>query len=325
MKVEQGEFRCNFTFEKIHNFRLMKSCINKNLLLCFITAITSCFSVNSTAQTNLDEQEWIHGSPDCDKNTDVPIQVVQYNDDTWILRQNKCTNYEAPFMFLFLGQKKALLMDTGATEEENLFPLYKTVNKIVNDWQKQQHREIELVVGHTHKHGDHYAADNQFKGKPHTTLIGIQKIDVINFFKFTDWPDDVVDFDLGNRALKVIAIPGHQDASIAIYDSSSKLLLTGDTFYPGRLYVNDWPSFKKSIDRLVDFSRENKISYILGNHIEMSTKDGVDYPVGTTYHPEEQKLPLTVADLLELKSALDNLGDKPTREVHNNFIIYPKN
>lgn len=280
-------------------------------------------SLSAYGQTNLDEQKWISGSKKCKKNTDQLIQVVKYNENTWLLRQNKCYNYEAPFMFLFIGQEKALLMDTGATKEEKSFPLYKMVNAIIANWQKQHNTTLELVVAHTHKHGDHYAADHQFKGQPNTTLVGIKKVDVINFFKFTNWPNTSVDFDLGDRTLKLIPIPGHQDASIAVYDKSSKLLLTGDTFYPGRLYINDWTSFKTSINRLVEFSNKHEIKYILGNHIEMSTTDGLDYPIGTTYHPEEQKLPLTKKDLLALQASLNNLGDKPTKKAHKNFIIYP--
>ncbi|MEO6347656.1 MAG: MBL fold metallo-hydrolase [Aquaticitalea sp.] len=288
-----------------------------------LVLITSIFCIPAIGQTNLDKQNWIHGSEDCEKNTDEPIQVVQYDQSTWILRQNKCTNYEAPFMFLFLGQDKALLMDTGATKEEASFPLYKTVETIVDNWQKQQKKEIELVVAHSHTHGDHYAADGQFKGKVNTTLVGLEKTDVINFYKFHNWPNEIVDFELGNRTLKLIPIPGHQEASIAIYDTISKLLLTGDTFYPGRLYVDDWSSFKTSIDRLVEFSKKHEIKYILGNHVEMSTSDGVDYPKGSTYHPEEQKLPLSVDDLKTLQISLNKLGDNPTKQIHKNFIIYP--
>lgn len=274
---------------------------------------------------NLNEQNWIHGSEDCDENTDAPIQVVQYDKNTWILRQNKCLNFEAPFMFLFLGEDKALLMDTGATKEQDDFPLQATINEIVSNWQKQQNKPIELIVAHTHKHGDHYAADGQFEGKSNTTLVGLEKNDVMDFFAFENWPNDIVDFELGNRTLKVIPIPGHQEASIALYDTSSKLLLTGDTFYPGRLYMKktNWSLFKESINRLVGFSKQNEISYILGNHIEMSSSNGISYPMGTTYHPDEHKLPLTKEDLLTLNSALLKLGDNPTNQVYGDFIIYP--
>ena len=305
--------------EKTMTIKAKRSFISHIVVL--VTICASCIS--AFGQTNLLKQHWIHGSEDCQQNTDELVQVVQYDQSTWILRQNKCTNYEAPFMFLFLGQDKALLLDTGATTEAASFPLYETVHAIVEDWQKLQNKEIALVVAHTHRHGDHYAADAQFRGQPNTTVVGIQKAAVIDFFGFINWPNDTVDFELGNRTLKLIPIPGHQEASIAIYDTSSKLLLTGDTFYPGRLYVNDWSSFKISINRLVEFSNNHEIAYILGNHIEMSTTDGIDYPIGTTYHPEEQQLPLTVEDLQTLQFSLNKLGDKSTKQVHKNFIIYP--
>jgi len=273
---------------------------------------------------DLNDQNWIHGSENCEDNMDPPIQVVQYNSHTWILRQNKCTNYEAPFMYLFFGNDKALLMDTGATEEDDIFPLYETVKEIINDW-SEKNGEVELIVAHTHKHGDHYAGDGQFKGKPNTTVIGHEVEHVQDFFKIKNWPQEIVDYDLGNRMMKIIPIPGHQESSIAVYDTSTKILLTGDTFYPGRLYIKDWNAFRVSIERLVKFTDSNEVSTLLGNHIEMTQTAGVDYPMGTNYQPKEHQLPLSVLTLKELSSALTNLGDTPTIEVHNSFIIFPVN
>ncbi|WP_276388519.1 MBL fold metallo-hydrolase [Eudoraea chungangensis] len=270
----------------------------------------------------LDTQKWIHGSENCEENSDPAIQIVQYNDDTWILRQNKCTNYEAPFMFLFLGEKKALLMDTGATADENIFPLYKTVKKIISAG-PNKNKDLELIVAHTHKHGDHYAADAQFDGKPNTSLIGLEVADIKAFFKISNWPDQIVDFDLGNRKMIIIPIPGHEASSIAIYDPSTKILLTGDSLYPGRLYVKNWAAYKRSIERLVEFTDTNNISAILGNHIEMSRKPGIDYPIQTIYQPEEHQLPLNIKHLKELSNALTKLGDQPQMEIHDSFIIYP--
>ena len=291
------------------------------IALSVLIQIWSCkSSVEETVDLNV--QNWIHGSENCNENIDPPIQVVKYNSSTWILRQNKCTNYEAPFMFLFLGEGKALLMDTGATEEADIFPLYDTVKEIIDEWSKKNGK-VELVVAHTHKHGDHYAADGQFKGKPNTTVVGLEVEDLKNTFHIANWPEEIADFDLGNRLLKIIPIPGHQASSIAIYDQSTKMLLTGDTFYPGRLYVKDWKAFKKSIQRLVKFTTKNEISYILGNHIEMTRTAGVDYPMETMYQPEEHPLPLSIDQLNELAMALTALGETPTREVHDSFIIYP--
>jgi hydroxyacylglutathione hydrolase len=294
-----------------------------SILLSTFILICSCkSSIEETVDLNV--QNWIHGSENCEENIDPPIQVVKYNSNTWILRQNKCTNYEAPFMFLFIGEDKALLMDTGATEEDDIFPLYKTVNKIINDW-SEKNGKVELIVAHTHKHGDHYAADGQFEGKPNTTVIGLEVDDLKNFYNISNWPEEIVDFDLGNRLMKIIPIPGHQASSIAVYDKSTKLLLTGDTFYPGRLYVKDWKAFKMSIERLVKFTDNNEISTILGNHIEMTQTPGVDYPMETIYQPKEHQLPLGIRQLEELSIALTKLGNEPTRGIYDSFIIYPVN
>jgi hydroxyacylglutathione hydrolase len=281
------------------------------------------FSFLSCKVTNLNKTKWIHGAANCGENTDPPIQVVQYDHNTWILRESKCVSFEAPFMFLFFGNKKALLMDAGATFSEVKFPLRKTVDSLVHQWEKTNNTQVELIVAHTHSHGDHIAGDIQFKSAPNTTVVGTKVEDVQAFFKLENWPLQSNKIDLGNRILDIIPIPGHHKTSIAVYDYETRILLTGDSFYPGRLYVNDWQAFKLSTQRLVDFTASHKISYILGNHIEMTTTPGKDYPIGTSFQPDEHIWPLKVKDLLLLNEALIKLGDKPTREVHDDFIIYP--
>src|SRR5258706_11744503 len=99
----------------------------KTIIVFAVLSFLSCKVFQKTTTTvDLNKTKWISGSADCKENTDPPIQVIQYNYNTWILRENKCVNYEAPFMFLFIGHKKALLMDDGATFSEAKFPIYKT-------------------------------------------------------------------------------------------------------------------------------------------------------------------------------------------------------
>lgn len=295
-------------------------CILVALIVC---SLFSCkTSQNNT--TNLNKIKWISGSSNCKENNDSLIQVVRYNDNTFILRQNKCINYEAPFLFLFLGNKNALLMDTGATEDEVQFPLYKTVKKIISEWEKSIKNPIDLIVAHTHAHGDHTAGDVQFKNRVRTVVVGLNVSDITSYFKLKNWPLQNGQIDLGNRIIEIIPIPGHQQASIAVYDYTTKILLSGDSFYPGRLYVHDWAAYKLSIQRLVDFAGVHKISYFLGNHIEMTNTAGKDYPTGTTYQPAEHILPLSFKDLKELNKALHIAGNLPKYEIHNSFIIDPK-
>ena len=287
-----------------------------------LVSFISC-KVFDNKLTKLDDTVWIHGAADCRNNTDPMIQVFQLNRSTWILRQNKCIHYEAPFMYLFLGSKKALLMDTGATEDEKQFPLYETVRKLIEHWEKGINGHIELIVAHTHSHKDHTAADIQFRNKPRAMIVGLNIDDVRTFFKFQNWPLESSKLDLGGRVMEFIPIPGHHITSVAAYDYKTKLLLTGDSFYPGRLYIEDWKPFKLSIQRLSDFVSKHQVNYILGNHIEMTKTTGKDYPIGTTFQPNEHILPLKTNDLFLLDKALKQLGENPKRETHANFIIYP--
>ncbi len=300
---------------------LTKSCYF--IFSIFLLNFLSC-KVLENRLSKIDDIVWINGAADCSGNKDPMIQVVQLNSSTWILRQNKCIHYEAPFMYLFLGKEKALLMDTGATEDEKKFPLYETVRKLIEQWETLINGNIELVVAHTHSHKDHIAADIQFRNKPRTTVVGVKIDDVKSFFNFQHWPLENGKLDLGGRIIEFIPIPGHQITSVAAYDYKTKILLTGDSFYPGRLYIDDWNSFKLSIQRLSDFVSMHPINFILGNHIEMTKTAGKDYPTGITYQPDEHILPLKVNDLYLLNSALKKLGENPKRETYDNFIIYPK-
>ena len=40
--------------------------------------------------------------------------MVRVDDDTFIMRQSKDVNYEAPFLYLLCGAERAILLDTGA-------------------------------------------------------------------------------------------------------------------------------------------------------------------------------------------------------------------
>jgi len=272
--------------------------------------------------------KWIHGSDPCATNKDAPFQVHAYDSDMFILRENKCINYEGPFIYLFFGEDKVFMQDTGAAPAANsgiAFPMRETVQKIVDDWSKKRGKpRMQLVVTHSHAHGDHTGGDAQFAEQPNTTLVGKKVEDVQGFFGIKDWPNQQVTLDLGGRILDIIPIPGHEATSIAVYDRKTRILLTGDTVYPGRLYVRDWPVFKASIGRLASFVKTHEVSHVLGTHIELSNKPGVDYPVRTTYQPEEHALAMTPANILELYDALLKMGDTPVREIHNDFIVYPR-
>ena len=268
---------------------------------------------------------WIHGSEAAKYNTDPDIQVHACDEHTYILRQNKAVHYEAPFMFLLFGAAKAVLLDTGATANPGFFPLRRTVDEIIDGWLAEHPHpgDYGLLVLHTHGHGDHTAADGQFTGRPSTVLVGAARDAVWPYFGFDTEPESVAELDLGGRVLDCLGTPGHHNAAVTFYDRYTGILFTGDTVYPGRLYVFDWPAFARSIDRLAGWCAQRPVSHLLGCHIEMTRTPGQDYPVGWTYQPDEPPLQLTPDHLAQIQSTLKAHDGEPGRYVLPEMIITP--
>lgn len=263
-------------------------------------------------------QPWIDGTTAAEPQ----MQIQRYDADTFVIRQSVKTNFEAPFLYLLFGKGRVLLLDTGAGGLQ----VRPTVDGVIESWLKAHHRtSIPLVVAHTHSHGDHRMGDAEFKDRPDTTVVGWTAPEVAAFFKIADWPHDIAKFDLGGRVLDVIPTPGHHPSHIMIFDPKTRLLLSGDSLYPGRLYVpvDQFEVYRDSIDRAVVATRNRHVSHILGAHIEMTREPGRDYPGRAPAHPNEHALELPYADLLELQAAIHKVGDKPLRDIHDDFIVTP--
>lgn len=261
---------------------------------------------------------WIDGTGASEPQT----QTQRLDADTYVIRQSVKTNFEAPFLYLLFGQDRALLLDTGAGG----LKIRPTVDAAIDQWLAEHHRaSIPLVVAHTHGHGDHRMGDDEFRARPDTTVVGLKPEEVAAFFKIAHWPTDIVTFDLGRRTLDIIPTPGHQPAHIMIFDRRDRLLLSGDTLYPGRLYVplNMFGDYRDSIDRVVAFTGKRRPKLVLGAHVEMTRAPGKDLPNAAPTHPDEHLLELPYSDLLELQAAVRKMGDTAVRDVHDDFIVYP--
>lgn len=266
--------------------------------------------------------QWKAGN-DC--ATEPEFEVHAFTSDFYVIRQSKCTTAEAPFVYLLFGDERALLLDTGAVPNSGLGVL---VQRTVERYAKAHGiTDLPLVVAHTHSHGDHIAGDNQFKGKPGVqAVVGTGVADVQQFFGFQNWPLDIPTFDLGGRLLDVIAIPGHHATSIALYDRRTGVLLTGDSIYPGHLFVPSpaaWDEFKASTQRLVTFASQNPIQYVLGTHIEFSNTPFQSYPWATAAHPDERKLELGADVLRRVLLEAELMGSAPGCQIFADFVLHP--
>lgn len=266
---------------------------------------------------------WFAGSHPRRHVAAPPLQVHAFDEHTYILRQSKDVHYEAPFLYLFLGNERALLIDTGATPEPERLPLRATVDDLIGAWlARHPRRRYPLTVAHSHGHGDHVAADGQFVGRPDTEVVAHGAEAVARFFRLDAWPEGVATYDLGGRVLEVLACPGHQAASIAVFDPWSGFLLTGDTVCRGRLYVREPAEFVRSIGRLANFAALRPVRFVMGAHIEMSKRPGRDYPIGSTYQPDEPPLPLPPAVLGELSERLQTVGTRPGAHVFDDYAVW---
>jgi len=235
-------------------------------------------------------------APNCESFSGPPIEIHEYDPHTYILRENLCATFEAPFLYLLIGQSKALLIDSGDVADPQVMPLAKTVFGLLPD-------KLPLLVVHTHRHLDHRRGDAQFAGLPDVELVGYDLDSVKNFYGFSAWPEGVAEIDLGGRLIEALPTPGHNEAEVSFYDRATGLFFTGDFLLPARLLIEDKAADLASAKRAEAFLADRPVTAILGAHIEMD-RSGALYPWESLYHPDEHSLAMSKADLSALAEAL---------------------
>ncbi len=286
-------------------------------------------SVSAQAQISFEREtaapgnlrfSWIHGSISAKANTDVRVQVHRYNEHTYMLRQNPAIHWEAPFMYLLLGNERAVLFDVGATEEAEYFPLRKVIDDVLLRWAQAQGVEVpELVVLPLGSDQSQVAALDQFADRPDTVVVSPtreSRSDVLG----DDWLE-AGKLDLGGRVLDVIPTPGLDAEAISLYDPWAQLLFTGNAFYPGRLVIRDFKAYRQSLMDLVEFADEQPISMIFGGRIEMTSQPGLDYRLRSNYRPSERSLEMGPRHLDLALQAVSLINGATDIRILNDFIL----
>jgi len=317
---------------RVHN--ISRARLRITFLKMFACALLACLSAPAAARAQFAQPDggtvrpgvlplaWSTGGPKC---MEMPEwQVHEYNPDLFILRQSGCTDYEKPFVYLLFGKDRALLYDTGS-RKGNLAP---TLQHVMQQWRlRNQRATMPLVVVHSHSHGDHVAGDADIQALKDpampVTFVAAAVEPTSALYGIKHWPEDTGSIDLGDRVIDAIPIPGHDVVSVALYDRQTAILLTGDSVYPGRIYIRDFDAFVRSTKRLVEFTKDKPVAHILGCHIEETRTPFLDYPVGTIYQPNEHELSLPRGTLLEMQAALDALHGTPARVAYRDFSLWP--
>jgi len=190
-------------------------------------------------------------------------------------------------MYLITGEKRCLLIDTG-WGIGNLKGLVSSLST------------LPLLVLNTHGHPDHSYGNSVFK-QVYIHEADEHFIDKLKDAKNRKWiiknvlpkplpkgfdPDkwaakvpsiktieDSYVFDLGNRHLQTICVPGHTPGSICLLDRENRLLFTGDTVQnPSWLHLKEslpLSQFHKNLKRLQSFTSE--FNCFLPAHANLAT------------------------------------------------------
>jgi glyoxylase-like metal-dependent hydrolase (beta-lactamase superfamily II) len=193
--------------------------------------------------------------------------------------------WEEAIDYLIEGHTRALLLDTGM----GIGDLKRLVTHLTS---------LPIVVVNSHTHPDHtgnnwqfsaiYSFDSDYTRKNALGSRDVraeiepgkicgafpQGFDPATYatrpWKTTRWLHNGDRIDLGGRSLQVLATPGHAPDAICLFDSANGLLFTGDTYYPGPIYVfspgADPAAYQRSVDALAKLAP--KVSLVLGGHNE---------------------------------------------------------
>jgi glyoxylase-like metal-dependent hydrolase (beta-lactamase superfamily II) len=218
----------------------------------FLAAI--CLTVAAAGQ----QPEWCRALP---RPVYAKLERVKVSDpwfEVYRIRAGVFAIYEPHqveevISYLILGKQKTLLFDTGmgignirkVVEELTLLPV-----SVLNSHTHNDH------VGDNWRFEDIYGMDTDFtraneKGSREDAQAEIVPEAICGRlptgfnrpeyatrpFHIGHWLHDGDVIDLGGRTLKIIATPGHTPDSIALLDADNGLLFTGDSFYPGPIYL----------------------------------------------------------------------------------------
>jgi glyoxylase-like metal-dependent hydrolase (beta-lactamase superfamily II) len=80
----------------------------------------------------------------------------------------------------------------------------RTVDALVREWLAEHPHDVyQLIVAHTHAHGDHVAADGQFANRADTIIVAHGVEAVKTFFGIANGPLESGKLALGGRVLEI--------------------------------------------------------------------------------------------------------------------------
>lgn len=268
---------------------------------------------------------WAYGSNVAAKNRDPRVQAVQYNEDTFVMRENVCVHWEAPFTYLLFGNKGALLIDSGATSNAKYYPLREMVDALITRWGQARGRtKVPLTIALTS--GEDVAQNqglSQFAGRPDTTIVPPPLALMKRHYGLAEsWPSGTGAIDLGDRIIQVIPTPGTHKDGVSFYDPYCDFLLTGDLLFPGRINIGNEGDYVASLERLQAFAESHSVKFVMGGHIDMMFLPGKHYPRFATYKPYERVLEMEPELIAEALQYAREVQGQKIMLIRPDFILF---
>ena len=241
-----------------------------------ILIITGC--ANATSQTNNNpDTSWCNHQPReaFKKLKEIKISnswFKVYSAGDNVIAISEPYNFEEVISYLILGNRKALLFDTGLGLD-SISPVIKQLTKlpvtVINSHTHYDHiggnYEFENILamntGFTIKHSKEGWNHDAVRHEVTSDAFCLPKLpgtDTAHYhirpFKISQFIKDGDEIDLGGRKLQIISVPGHTPDAIALLDKTNGYLWTGDSFYEGPIYLfaeaTDLSAYEKSIAKL---------------------------------------------------------------------------
>ena len=191
---------------------------------------------------------------------------------------------EEVISYLIVGQKRALLFDTGmgisdikkVTAELTTLPIF-VLNSHTHDDHVGGNWQFDRIYGmdteFTRRNARGSQEDAQAEIAPDQVCGALPKgFDAKTYstrpWKITSYIHDGEKIDLGGRVIEVIATPGHTPDALSLIDRKNRLLFTGDTYYPAPIWLyrpeTNLKAYAASIERLNALAPEVKM--VMGAH-----------------------------------------------------------
>jgi glyoxylase-like metal-dependent hydrolase (beta-lactamase superfamily II) len=254
-----------------------------------LAAALALLPLSAAATAQSEKPEWCRPLPRPEYKTLERVPVSDpwfevYRVVSGVLAIYEPHQAEETISYLILGEKQALLLDTGMGISD--------IRKVTAELTK-----LPIIVLNSHTHNDHVGGNWQFE-----TVYGMDTdftrvnakgsrqyaqeelspgsicgdlprgFDSQSYatrpWKVSRFLHDHDKIDLGGRTLEVLSTPGHTPDAISLLDSANGLLFTGDTYYPAPIWLfrpeTNLDQYVASVKRLAALAPQIKI--VLGAH-----------------------------------------------------------